>query len=168
MRLRAVGSITFEEQMRVEIGSRLSTKTEPESIIEILRYGGVDRPHVEFAGIFARASLEIVLYEGLEHEDDILEAFELFEMGQEARHTLFALGKLHLTMLLPKGLTTVVRAWLHLQRVLLFKAFIVYRVEREVGLTGCTRHYSFLDEVGEHEFHDHVIDGEQPLAVVLF
>ena len=36
MRLRSIGSITFKEQMRVEIGSRLSTKTEPESIIEIL------------------------------------------------------------------------------------------------------------------------------------
>ena len=50
-------------------------------------------------------------------------------MGQEARHALLTLGKLHLAMLLPKGLTTVVRAWLHLQGILLFKAFIVYRVE---------------------------------------
>ena len=77
MLLRTVSSITFEEQMRVKIGCRLSSKTETESVIEILRDSGVDRSHVKLAGFFARACLEIVLYEGLEHEDDVLEAFEL-------------------------------------------------------------------------------------------
>ena len=167
MRFRAIGIIALGEEMGVQVRRGLSTHPEAQTIVEVLRDEGVDGADIELTGFFPRAGLQVILEEGLEHEDGVLKAFQLLEVVEESAHARLVPGELHLTVLLPESIAAIVGATLHLQRVLALETLLRQRVEGEVGLTGGARHHSLLYPLRQHQFHNHIIDGEQPLTVVL-
>ena len=167
VRLRAVGVVALGEEVGIEVGGGLSAHAEAQTVVEVLRDEGVDRADVELAGIVSRAGLEVVLEEGLQHEDGVFEALELLEVVEESAHAGLALGELHLTVLGPELVAAVVGAGLELHGILLLEALVGQGIEGEAGLSRRAGHHALLYPVGEHQFHDHVVDGEEPLAVRL-
>ena len=92
--------------------------------MEVLRDECVDRSDVKLARFFPRAGLEVILEEGLQHEDGVLEALQLFEVVEESAHAGLAFGELHLSVLCPEVVAAVVGACLELHGILFLEPFI--------------------------------------------
>ena len=114
MRLRAVGQIAFGEKVAIQVGCGLTTHTETQTVVEVLRDKRVDGANVKLTGFIARACFQIVLKECFQHKNNILKALQLLQMIEETTHASLTLGKLHLSMFGPELIATVVGARLHL------------------------------------------------------
>ena len=56
--------------------------------------------------MFLSACLDKVLDQSLKSEDDILEALDVLQVGDEIAHRTLALGKLYLAILVPELIAT--------------------------------------------------------------
>ena len=86
----------------MQVGCCLCTGSETDVVVEVLRHNGVHRAYVNFAGVFFRTRFDEVLYERFQSEEDILEALQLLHVLDELVDAAFALGQLHLTVLIPE------------------------------------------------------------------
>ena len=163
---RAVGIIAFPEQARHEVGGGLSAQTKTQTVVEVLRHHRVDGTYVKLARRLTAARLQIVLKDGLQEEDAHLKALQLLDMIEETAHLALTLCKLHLSVLLPELIRVAAGATGHLLCAALH-LLLREGVEGEVGHTRRSRDQRLGDEVGDHQFHNHVIDRQQPFACFL-
>ena len=106
-----------------------------------------------------------VLDEGLQAEDDILEALDLLNVMNELVHRTLALGQFHLAVLRPE--VVAAHHGIHVLHLLLLalEELSRQRVEGIVGQTGITDDNEGLHETHPLEFGEHIIDGQHPLTI---
>ena len=159
------GHVATEEEVGIEISRALGGEARTQTIDEVGGDDGVDRADIDLRGVLLGARLDEVLDESLQTEDDILKALDILDVLDEIIHGALALGEFHLAILRPE----VVAAHhgvgiLHLL-LLALEELTWQFVEGIVGHTRVADHGEGIEEAGELEFREEIIDGEHPLAI---
>ena len=115
--------------------------------------------------MFLRTCLYEVLDESLQSEDDVLEALDILEVLDKLVHRALALGQLHLSVLLPE--VVAAHHGVHVLHLFLLALEELFRqlIEGEVGHASVAYHGEGLQEAGQLDFGEHIVDGQHPLAV---
>ena len=110
------------------------------------------------------ARLNEVLNEGLQSEDDVLEALGLFEALDEIIHRALALGKLHLSVLLPEIIATHHRIDILHLFLLTLEQLTRQLIEGEISQSRVSDNGKLMEEAGKLHLSKHIIDSEHPLT----
>ena len=162
----AVGVVAFQEDVGMEVGRGLGTGTQAHLVVEVLRDDGVDGPDVNLAGMLPGARLHEVLDEGLQSEDDVLEALHLLQLADEHIDGALALGQLHLAVFLPEVIVLHLGIGILEHGLLATQQGLGNLVKGKVCAACGPDHNELLKEIGSLQLNKHIIDGEHPLAVV--
>ena len=109
--------------------------------------------------------LDEVLYQGLQSEDDILEALRLLETPHKGIHRVLALGELYLAVLLPEVVIAHHGTGLAYLFLLTPEELSWQRVEGKVSETGVAHDSKRLHIAGPAQFGEHIVGSEHPGAV---
>ena len=111
------------------------------------------------------ARLDEVLDESLQTEDDILKALDILDVLDEIIHGALALGEFHLAILRPEVVASHHGVGILHLLLLTLEELSWQFVEGIVGHTRVADHGEGIEEAGELEFREEIIDGEHPLAI---
>ena len=112
--------------------------------------------------VLVKRCLNEILDEGLSHPDDILKALDLFKAMYELVHGRLALGEFYLSVLVPE--VVAAHHGIDVAQLFLLALEELRRqgVEGVVGEACIADDGKFLQEGGEGQLGEHVVDGEHP------
>ena len=162
MAVPSPGIIAAKEEVRVELGGGLRAQSGAHPIDEVARNHGVDGADVDLARV---ARLDIVLYEGLRAEDDILESLYLLKVMDKRIHFALALCEVHLAVLIPEIVVAHHRIGLLYLTRLALEQLLWQRVEGVVAEPCGAYNDGFCQKVGQLKLGHHVVLRKHPRAV---
>ena len=165
LRIPTTCHVTAEEEVGIEVGRALCRQTGTDAIDEVGCDHGVDRTDIHLAGVFLGAGLDKILDQRLESEDDILKALDILQVADKVAHATLGLGELYLAILVPELVAT--HHGVDILHLLLraLEELLGQLVEGIVGEAGVTDDGKLIEETGQLEFGEHIIDTEHPLTI---
>ena len=162
---RAVGAVTAEAPVRMQVTGGHATETETGSVHVVAGNHGVDRAEVELAGVLLAARLHEVLDKRLGTENDVLEARYLLDAVHEHVHGTFLFGERHLAHFGPVFVALGKHVGFLDDVPFQAEKTGFYLVEFIVAVLGGALHFQSLYAFHQGELYGHVVVGEHPVAV---
>ena len=163
--LEAVGYVTAQEEVGIEVGGGLRGGAKAQAVHGVVRNHRVHRPDVHFGGFLrVNARFHEVFYKCFCHEEYGLEALHALQLLQECPHALLAEGERVGAVFLPKGLRAHLGVGVEARVALEAECLVGNFLKREVAIFRGAAHVELAEKVGHLELHNHVVLDEHLLA----